>query len=331
VTPNRTVDIDFSKLPKFDELPIAPDKPPESNWGVFGEDDEVGCANLLTSEGIIAATKLVRRGAVFRLDTPIGYAVPPLFGREPVRHKVQSFREQGYLAYDDLLDNYNTQEGAQWDGLGHAGHAGHDAFYNGASADEIEGKGSPGKLGVHLWADKLVGRGVLLDLMAYREAEGRPLNPGAAESYGVGDLEGALARQHTEISDGSILLVRTGWMRHYIESGIEDKQRMSTFAGLKACGLEASRDLVAWLWDHRVGAVATDCPAVEPYPVDPDDMGSLHCRAIALLGMPIGEQFNLESLAEDCAADGTYEFMVVSAPLYLIGGKASPPNAIVLK
>jgi len=43
--------MDFSKLPTFDQLPVSPDKPAESNWGVFGEDDEMGCANLLNGGG----------------------------------------------------------------------------------------------------------------------------------------------------------------------------------------------------------------------------------------------------------------------------------------
>jgi len=45
--------IDFNKVPKFSELPIKPDKPKESSWGVFGDDDELGCLNFLTPEGVI--------------------------------------------------------------------------------------------------------------------------------------------------------------------------------------------------------------------------------------------------------------------------------------
>src|SRR5579864_7146030 len=66
--------IDFNKIPRFSQLPIKPGAPPDSNWGVFGEDDEVGCINFLTEDGIIEAAKLVRKGKVFRLDTPVNYA-----------------------------------------------------------------------------------------------------------------------------------------------------------------------------------------------------------------------------------------------------------------
>ena len=42
--------IDFNKIPKFSQLPVKPGAPPDSNWGVFGDDDEVGCVNFLTEE-----------------------------------------------------------------------------------------------------------------------------------------------------------------------------------------------------------------------------------------------------------------------------------------
>jgi hypothetical protein len=49
------------------------------------------------------------------------------------------------------------------------------------------------------------------------------------------------------------------------------------------------------------------------------------------LGLPLGELFVLAPLAEDCARDGRHEFMVVSAPLNVEGGIASPPNAVAIK
>ena len=50
-----------------------------------------------------------------------------------------------------------------------------------------------------------------------------------------------------------------------------------------------------------------------------------------MLGLPLGEQFILDPLAADCAADQRYEFMMVSVPMNLEGGIASPPNAVAIK
>ena len=60
---------DFDQLPSFAELPIKEGVPPDSAWGVFGDEDELGCVNLLTAEGVINAARLVRKGSIFRLDT----------------------------------------------------------------------------------------------------------------------------------------------------------------------------------------------------------------------------------------------------------------------
>jgi kynurenine formamidase len=100
---------------------------------------------------------------------------------------------------------------------------------------------------------------------------------------------------------------------------------------MHATGIEASREMVAWLWDHRVAAIGTDCPGVEAFPFDFMSADPLHYRALPLLGLPLGEMFVLAPLAEDCAADKRYEFMVVSAPLNVEGGIASPPNAVAIK
>ncbi len=57
----------------------------------------------------------------------------------------------------------------------------------------------------------------------------------------------------------------------------------------------------------------------------------MHIRLLPLFGLPLGEFFDLDALADDCAADGTYEFFFTSAPLNLKAGVASPPNALAIK
>jgi kynurenine formamidase len=320
--------IDFDRIPKFSELPIKPGAPADSNWGVFGEDDEVGCVNFLTPEGVVEAAKLVRKGKVFRLDAPINYAQPPLFERGPVHHTKKSFEQYGLLIFDDVLDSYNTQEGSQWDGLGHVGNLRAQAYYNGVRNDEIK---VSNKLGIHNWADRFVGRGILIDVFRYCSDTGRAVNPLNDQKYSLDDLKAALMAQRTEFNPGSILLVRTGWMEAYLASAAAAKTEMASVKKLKACGIESSREMVAWLWDNRVAAIGTDCPAVEPWPWHLKDDGALHYRTLSLLGLPLGEQFVLDKLADDCAADGRWEFMMVSAPLNLLGGIASPPNAVAIK
>jgi kynurenine formamidase len=320
--------IDFNKIPQFSQLPVKPGAPADSNWGVFGDDDQIGCVNFLTEEGVVEAARLVHKGKVFRLDTPINYASPPLFEREPVHHTKKSFESLGLLGYDDVLDGYNTQEGSQWDGLGHVGNLSAQAFYNGTTNDEIK---RTNKLGIHNWAGRFVGRGVLIDTFRYRQESGRPVDPLSDEKYSLGDLKAALDVQNTTLKPGSVLLVRTGWMSAYLATTADEKRAMAPINKLKSCGIDDSREMVAWLWDNRVAAIGTDCPAVEPWPWDFRNPGALHYRTLSLLGLPLGEQFVLDPLAADCAEDKSYEFMLVSVPLHLVGGIASPPNAVAIK
>ena len=316
----------MKKIPTFDELPVRDDAPAESSWGVF-DDEALGCLSFLSPEGIVAAARLVTTGKVFRLDAKLGFAKPPLFGRQAVSHTVIPL---GPTAHDDMLDHYNTQEGSQWDGLGHVGHFKLGSFYNGVRPEEIR-DGRNARLGIHHWAAKFVGRGTLIDILALRQAEGRPVDPLKRDAFTVAELERALEAQRTELEPGSVVLIRTGWMEAYARLDAEQKRAFSSFENIESLGLEPSRDTAAWLWNHRVAAIGTDCPAVEPLPFNLADEGLLHYRALALLGLPLGELFSLAPLAEDCAADGRYEFMLVSAPLNVEGGIASPPNAVAIK
>lgn len=98
-----------------------------------------------------------------------------------------------------------------------------------------------------------------------------------------------------------------------------------------ACpGLDPSQATAGWVWDRQIAAMAADNVALEALPVDAG-VGFQHRRLIALQGMPIGEVWDLDELAQDCKNDGVYEFMLVSAPLNLPGGVGSPPNAYAIK
>lgn len=319
--------MDFNKIPTFDQLPTKDGAPPESSWGVFGDDDGIGCLNFLTPEGVVDAAGLVRSGKVFRLDAKIGFATPTLFGRATMERTIVPL---GPMANDDILDRYNTQEGSQWDGLAHVGHNRYARFYNNVTVEEVREEGNR-KLGIHRWADRVVGRGVLIDAFGFRKAHGKPTAPLDRDVYTLDELRAALEWQKTALKPGTILLVRTGWMQEYEKLGAQEKQAVAPFDKIRCTGVEASRGMAAWLWDHRAAAIGTDCPGVEALPMDLSDEGLLHYRALPLLGLPLGELFVLAPLAEDCARDGRYEFMVVSAPLNVEGGIASPPNAVAIK
>lgn len=316
-------------LPLYVDLPVMAGAPDGSAWGVFGDDDQLGCLNLLTPEKVLAAAKLVRKGAVFALNLRIDEPNPPLFGRGGVRHTVLDLG--GGLARDDYLDNFYPQASSQWDGLRHIRHP-RDGFYGGVPDDEIvSGKG---RLGIEQFARKgIVGRGVLLDVGRYLESHGSPLDYDSSTMIDKETLSACAKSQGVNLQAGDIMLVRTGWLRWYLEDATpEQKRKMAadSMTDLRTPGLGPAEEMAAFLWDLHVAAVAADNPALEVFPATPE-RGFLHFKLIPHLGMPIGEMWWLEDLAADCAQDGVYEFMLTSAPLNIPGGVGSPPNAIVIK
>src|SRR5579884_4133233 len=105
----------MSEVPRYADLPEAP-AGGRSGWGVFGPEDSVGMLNLQTPERVAAAARLVRRGALFPLDAPLGMFSPALAATRGVpRHTV--LHRAGTIGFDDLYDNFYPQASSQWDSL----------------------------------------------------------------------------------------------------------------------------------------------------------------------------------------------------------------------
>ena len=57
---------------------------------------------------------------------------------------------------------------------------------------------------------------------------------------------------------------------------------------MRSAGIEASREMVAWLWNNRVAAIGTDCPAVEAFPSDFTDEEHTALSRAAAVGAAAG-------------------------------------------
>lgn len=313
-------------LPTYAELPVIPVTGDRHCWGVFGTDDQLGTINLLTPERVRRAIGLVRRGQVFNLSLPLDQPYPPLvWGRQRYRHTILSPDRN---ARDDVLDNFYPQFSTQIDGLRHIRYR-EFGFYGGRQDADI----AKGALGIEHWARHgIVGRGVLLDVARWAERQGHPLNPREGFPIRPDHLDATARAQGVALEEGDILLVRTGWLGWYLSLPDEERASIGNMMDntLAMPGLYAGWETAAWLWDHRVALVAADNVAVESLPVRPE-VGFLHRRLIPLLGMPLGEFWDLDTLAADCVQDGVYDFLVVAVPLHLPGGVGSPANAIAIK
>jgi hypothetical protein len=57
----------------------------------------------------------------------------------------------------------------------------------------------------------------------------------------------------------------------------------------------------------------------------------LHVILLVNAGIILGEMFDLEALAADCAEDGVYEFLFVAAPVPFTGAVGGPLNPIAIR
>jgi kynurenine formamidase len=312
-------------LPNYAQLLDRTDAPPGSTWGLFGEGDEIGAANLLTPDRAVRAASLVRRGVAFSLDHPVNAFE---LRRPLAKHTILS----SPVSNDDYLDEFYLQGSSQIDGLRHFTGGGH-GFYGGVPGERLV-TGDP-TLGVNRWADRcLVGRGVLVDVARHREAAGEPLrHEPLGDPISVELLEEVLAAQRTQLEPADMLLIRTDYRSHY------ERAKGTPTQGFGA-GLAQADETLAWLWDHSIPLIAADNVAVEALPVWKDSprrtddsyaSGLMHGDIIGHLGMIVGELWNLDDLAADCAQDHIFEFMLVVKPLNLVGGVGSPPNATAIK
>lgn len=324
----------MTAIPDYDQLPTRDGVP--CSWGLWGRDDVLGCLNLLTPDRVAAAARLVTRGARFSLNWSMALPDPPLFDRPTFRHDVLPSAASPSL--NDILHDWNTQSSSQWDGFRHVSRHGH-GWYNGIPDAEH---------GVHHWARAgIAGRAVLADVARWRAAEHRPWPADSSEPIGPDDLRATLEAQGSPVEPGDILLIRTGWTEWYSTLNAEQRAAIAPRDRLRAPGLLPAEATARLLWNLHVAAVATDNPAVEVTPpgalmseqeaaairADPARRHEmfLHVRLLPMLGMPMGELWDLSALAADCATDGRYTFLLTSAPLNLPGGAASPANAMALK
>lgn len=294
--------------------------PALNNWGRWGEDDRLGAGNFITPETIIAAAKLVRSGKVFSLALPIDRDAPVPTGRmAPLHLMLDSGRDR--LGRGGPTDDFlimSLQGSTQWDGYSHW--PVDDVLYNGFWAGTIDGEGSQ-KLGIQHLSRTLSGRGVLLDICRLKGVDRLELG------YAISphDLDAAAERQGVQVRSGDLLFVRTGhtgwWWELKDKAAFYGKQAGLSFA----CG--------EWIHRHEIVAAAADNRALEVVPPDQPGIRGLPLHTVLLrdLGVTIGEFFQLDELAADCASDGVYEFFVSAQPLLVTGGVGSPINPLVFK
>ena len=194
------------------------------------------------------------------------------------------------------------------DALGHFSRCGH--VHGGAPAHSIETAGGLSRLDVTdigpIWRPA-----VLFDIAGWRGVDA--LRP--AEEITPADLEGCAGRFGVTLQPGDLVLVRTGWARHWRNSPLFNGSQ----GGLPGPG----RDGTQWLIDRGAAMVGSDTPAFEVIPSVGD---SVHCMLLVDRAIHIIENLNLEALA----ARQARRFLFVGLPLRMAGATGSPLRPIAV-
>ncbi|MFC7363527.1 cyclase family protein [Nocardioides astragali] len=303
-----------------------------SNWGRWGDDDVLGTMNFLTDTKRRDAAGLVRTGRSYSLSQSFDMDGPQKGWRRrtnPVHTMldtgvdaaagVQGF-PHGIGGADDVIA-MPLQCSTQWDGLGHI--FDHGRAWNGRPAEQVVTSLGDRVTGIETVADLVAGRGVLLDVGRALGEDGElPDGFAITEEH----LEATIAAQGptTAVGRGDIVLVRTGQLTRARREGWGD------YAGGPAPGM--SFTTAEWLQATEIAAIATDTWGFEVRPNEFDHaFQPLHQIAIPHIGLFIGEMWDLDALADACAADGHYDFFLTASPLRITGAVGAPVNPVAVR
>src|SRR5437016_5401621 len=244
-----------------------------SNWGRWGQDDELGTINLITPEKRKRAAALVKDGVPVSCARPIATnAIGADTTFQPLRFMVDSGEGRDHDSPARLLERRGASEfiGMVFHGytITHVDTPAHyfwqGKIYNGRSANLITSREGARVESVDLLRDGVVSRGVLLDVAALR---GRWL--GSGEGVMPEDLEAAERAQNLRVEAGDILLIRTGYYARRLAEGPRHPLKDGSPATHVAC--------MPWLRERDVAMLGSDTHN-DVSPATPAGLGSGRSR-----------------------------------------------------
>lgn len=281
-----------------------------SNWGRWGDDDEMGAANLMTDAKRQEAAALIQTGTTVSLahDFLTEEAVD---AREPYVLQM-SINPEGQNSGDRVEVYFHGITFSHLDGLCHVFYE--DQVYNGHDYRDVVTQDGCSRMGTTAMKNGLVTRGVLIDMPLLK---GLPyLEPGT-KLYQE-DIEAWEEHAGVTLGSGDALLLRTG--RWAIRSEHGPTTEMS--------GWDAS--VMPFMAERDIALLGADSVHEAPDSVPGLGFNPIHRFAIVARGMNLLDNLDLEAAAETAAQLNRWEFMLVIAPLRVPGGTGSPVNPLAI-
>ncbi len=292
----------------------------------WGPNDEIGRLNLITPDSQAAILSRLAGGKNYDLSVEYFIGMPSWQAAGDPHYRMWMTHTPHGTVIDDPLNlgktmnehvsytgaaiSMYTHMGTHIDALNHFGLDG--KIWNGFSAAEHAGDRGWQVAGAEN-IPPIIARGVLIDVAA---AKGVNMLP---DGYRVtrDDLKEALEKQKTVLSEGDVVLIRTGRMQLYADAD-------AYMANPPGMGLEAARFLVEESGAMVVGA---DNLSFEAFPSELEtDYVPVHTYLLAEQGTPIIELVYLEELSRD----QVFEFAFIGSSLKLRGADAAPIRPIAI-
>lgn len=326
------------------------ERPPGSNWGDFGPDDQCGRLNLLTPGKVLQGIAEVREGRSFCLSLPLDLPGGDYHALNRFPPRLRAVRGGSSYVYnlrpdpartDVWCDDtvlLSTQRSTQWDALCHVGSA-FDAqgdgqaglvYYNGyrAGTDIPDPQAETGVVGAralgieNMAARAVQGRGVMIDL---HELCGR-----ARVLVGYDALMRCCEADGVTVEPGDMVCLHTGLAAALLALGPDPDRE--TLENSHAALDGRDRRLLRWIDESGLSVLAADNFAVEAVPAraDPDATVAepLHEHCIFKLGIHLGELWHLSELNAWLKAHRRTRFLLTAPPLRLPGAAGSPVTPV---
>lgn len=294
----------------------APLEPLHEHPTLFGAPSRFGADNVVRGLGS------VRTGQVVNLNLPLDDPIAP-FNRSATKRSVRLHNQirpgwdgTHYIINDDEI-SFALQGSSQWDSYAHFGVVDpqrEGVYHAGFPITETYPHQFAPNLGIQALGPAIIGRGVLLDAVG---AIGPDLDYLVDEPIDRAALERCLAIQDVAIEPGDVVLIYTGMERRRIAL---EGQWPRTYSGL-------TPDTVPLLEGLDILALALDNPGIDIQPGE----SAIHSELLNRRGIPLGELWALDDLAQACRADGQWDFLLVGVPLNLNGAFGSTANAVAVR
>ena len=287
------------------------------NWGRWGNDDNAGTINLITPQVRRDATALVQQGRAISLARPWNTQGGP-GNWNPAQHFV---RATGTGSTDYIGINYHGFATTHIDALCHIFWQG--SGWNGNAPSDVTSLGA--EFGsIDAWSMGILTRGVLIDVPRFRGvefvAQGEPVRGW--------EVEAAAEQQGVEVRSGDAVVIYSGREKYYAVNPLPVLAGQRERPGLHpdVCPVLKKYDAALLVWDQHdalpTGYEMFDNPERPALPV--------HSIAIPQMGMPLLDNSLLQPLAEACAEENRYEFMLTVNPLHIQAATGSPVNPIAV-